>query len=150
MEVKLGKPMLKDVGEIAIRAAWGGQAVSTGTPASGEHEEEWIEIEVAVDLQPWPNHNWLLFWQEADLEWPERFDEPVLDGRRLIFSARDDELQDAWDAVKIRVEKANMMYRGDREDLRGGRRLASRGAGIAPSPQGSCAAAHRRAGLDAS
>jgi hypothetical protein len=118
VEVKLGKPMLEDVGETAIRAAWGGQAPPPpGMPASGEYQRDWIDVVVGVELEPWPDHDWLTFWQEEDLDWPERFEEPVLDGRRLIFSARDDELQDAWDAVKIRVEKANMMYRGDREDL---------------------------------
>jgi hypothetical protein len=116
MEVKLGKPALESVGESGIAVAWSGAtAPGRGMPASGEHSEEWIEIDVAVELQPWPDHDWLLFWQEADLEWPERFDEPLLDGRRLIFSAAEDELEDAWEAVKARVESANVMDREHHE-----------------------------------
>ena len=48
---------------------------------------------------------------EEDIHWPDRFDEPVLDGRRLIFSAPEDELQQAWDAVKARVAATNLAYR---------------------------------------
>jgi hypothetical protein len=84
---------------------------------SGEHQEEWIEIDVAVELHPWPNRDWLLWWQEGDLEWPEGLDEPVLDGRRLIFSAPAHELQEAWEAVKVRVDSANDLYREDQSHL---------------------------------
>jgi len=82
MEVKLGKPTLERVGESGIAVAWSGATPpGPGIPASGEHSEESIGIDVAVELHPWPDHDWLLYWQEADLEWPERFDEPLLDGR---------------------------------------------------------------------
>jgi hypothetical protein len=119
VEVKLGKPTLEGVGESGMAIAWEmpSELAPPGMEASGEDAEEWIDIDVAVELQPWPDHSWLLFWQEADLEWPERFGEPVLDGRRLIFSAREDELQDAWEALKARVESANLMYREDRAGL---------------------------------
>jgi hypothetical protein len=85
--------------------------VPEGMAASGEHEEEWVEISVAVELEPWPSHYWFLFWREGDLEWPDGFDEPVLDGRRLIFNAPEGELQGAWDAVKARVTLANELHR---------------------------------------
>lgn len=45
------------------------------------------------------------------LHWPRGLDEPVLDGRRLIFSAPELELQEAWDAVKARVAATNLAYR---------------------------------------
>jgi hypothetical protein len=118
MEVKLGKPTLERAGESGIAVAWSGATPpGPGIPAPGEHSEEWIEIDVAVELHPWPDHDWLLYWQEADLEWPERFDEPLLDGRRLILSAQEDELEEAWEALKARVESANLMYREHREGL---------------------------------
>jgi hypothetical protein len=112
VEVKLGKPTLEDVGEAAIGMSWVmPEPPLPGMPATGDHEEEWIEIDVAVELQPWPDRNWLTFWQEEDLHWPRGLDEPVLDGRRLIFSAPELELQQAWDAVKARVAATNLAYR---------------------------------------
>jgi hypothetical protein len=112
VEVKLSKPTLEEVGGTAIGASWVmPEPPLPGMPASGDHEEEWVEISVAVELEPWPDRNWLLFWQEAELDWPKRFDEPVLDGRRLIFEAPEGELQQAWDAVRARVAEANEMYR---------------------------------------
>ncbi len=95
MEVKLGKPTLEDVGESGMSMAWEmrPELAPPGMEASGEIHEEWVDIEVAIELQPWPDRNWLLFWQEGDLGWPDGFDEPVLDGRRLIFEAPEDELQ---------------------------------------------------------
>jgi hypothetical protein len=88
VEVKLGKPTLEDVGETGMAMAWSGLPPEPGMEASGEIEEEWVDIVVAVELEPWPDRNWLLFWQEGDLEWPERLGEPMLDGRRLIRGAR--------------------------------------------------------------
>ena len=116
VEVKLGKPTLEDVGETAIGMSWVmPEPPLPGMPATGDHEEEWIEIDVAVELQPWPDRNWLTFWQEEDLHWPRGLDEPVLDGRRLIFSAPEADLQQAWDAVKARVAATNAMYREEFE-----------------------------------
>jgi hypothetical protein len=112
VEVKLGKPTLENVGEAAIGMSWvAPEPLAPGMPASGEHEEEWVDIVVGVELQPWPDRNWLLFSQEGDLEWPDRLDEPALDGRRLIFEAPEADLQQAWDAVKARVAAANEIYR---------------------------------------
>lgn len=123
MEVKLGKPTLEDVGETGMAMAWSGLPPEPGMEASGEIEEEWVDIVVAVELEPWPDRNWLLFWQEGDLEWPERLGEPMLDGRRLIFEAPEADLQQAWDAVKARVAAANEMYR---EEFASGEQEADR------------------------
>lgn len=111
MEVKLGKPMLEDVGETGIRAAWGGQAPTPEMPASGEYHKEWIDVVVGVELDPWPDRDWLTFWRDEDLDRPDWFKEPVLDGRKLIFEAPEKALQAAWDAVKARVAATNRAYR---------------------------------------
>jgi hypothetical protein len=112
VEVKLGTPTLEDVGETAIAAAWlAPEPLGPGMEASGEHHEEWVDIDVAVELQPWPDRYWLLLWQEEAFDWPTRLEEPLLDGRSLIFSAPEDELQQAWDAVKARVAATNLAYR---------------------------------------
>jgi hypothetical protein len=89
-------------------------------PTSGEEHEEWVEIEVSVELEPRPDRYWLLFWQDEDLSWPERLEEPVLDGETLRFSAPEEELQKAWDAVKLRVAATNEAYAEHRSE--GGRR----------------------------
>jgi hypothetical protein len=78
---------------------------------SDEHQEEWIEIIVGVELQPWPDSTWLTFWREEDLQWPKHLEEPLLDGRKLIFTAPENNLEEAWSAVKARVEGANRLYR---------------------------------------
>jgi hypothetical protein len=107
VEVKLGKPRLEDVAESGIQTAWEG----VHAPGmSGESQEEWIEIVVGVELQPWPDGTWLTFWREEDLEWPEHFEEPMLDGRKLIFTASEDQLEEAWAALKARVESTNRLY----------------------------------------
>jgi hypothetical protein len=112
VEVKLGKRTLEDVGESSMGIAWvAPDPLAPGLPASGEHEEEWVDIVVGVELQPWPDRTWLTFWQEEDFHWPDRFDLPVLDGRKLIFEARENELEEAWAAVKARVEATNQLYR---------------------------------------
>jgi hypothetical protein len=110
VEVTLGKPMLEDVGKSGIAMAWEGP-LAPGMPATGEHEEEWVDIVVGVELQPWPDRNWLTFWQDEDLSWPDHLDAPRLDGRKLIFEAREGELEQAWAAVKTRVEATNRAYR---------------------------------------
>jgi hypothetical protein len=125
MEVRLGKPTLEDVGETMFSAARVGPG--DGEMSSGEEHEEWVDITVAVELQPWPDRHWLAFWQEMDLEWPEHLEAPTLDGRRLIFEAREQELEEAWAAVKARVEATNRLYReefdsipqGDEPEMRG-------------------------------
>jgi hypothetical protein len=86
------------------------ESLAPGMPASGEHEEAWIEIDVAVELHPWPNRDWLLFWQEEEFDWPKHFDEPLLDGRRLVFSAPEEDLERAGNAVKARVKATNEAY----------------------------------------
>jgi hypothetical protein len=48
---------------------------------------------------------------EETFGWPTRFEEPLLDGRKLTFSAPELELQQAWDAVKARVAATNLAYR---------------------------------------
>jgi hypothetical protein len=112
VEVKLGRPTLEDVGESAIGVAWAApEPLGPGVGASGEYEEEWVDIVVGVVLQPWPDRDWLAFWQEEGIHWPDRFEEPVLDGRKLVFEAREDELEGAWAAVKARVEATNRAYR---------------------------------------
>jgi hypothetical protein len=110
VEVALGKPMLEDVGKSGIAIAWEGP-LGPGMAESGEHQEEWVDIIVGVELRPWPYRNWLTFWQEEELSWPDHLDAPRLDGRKLIFEAREDELEEAWAAVKARVEAANRLYR---------------------------------------
>jgi hypothetical protein len=110
VEVKLGKPMLEDVGRSAIGIAWVGP-LGPGMEESGEDQEEWVEIVVGVEFQPWPDSNWLAFWQEEDLHWPEHLDPPLLDGRKLIFSAPENKLEEAWAGVKARVEATNRAYR---------------------------------------
>lgn len=110
MEVKLGKPTLEDVGEAGMGMAWF-EGHPNGDVSSGGHDEEWVEITVGVELQPWPDRNWLAFWQEEELGWPDHLEKPLLDGRRLIFETREDELEEAWAAVKARVDAANRMYR---------------------------------------
>ncbi len=57
--------------------------------------------------------NWLAFWQDEDLDWPDHLDPPLLDGGTLIFEAREQELEDAWAAVKARVDATNRAYRED-------------------------------------
>jgi hypothetical protein len=34
------------------------------------------------------------------LDWPERFEELTLDGRKLIFTASEDQLEEAWGASR--------------------------------------------------
>jgi hypothetical protein len=109
VKVKLSKPQLEDVAESAIQMAWEG-VHAPGMPALEETQEEWIEIVVGVELQHWPDGTWLTFWREEDVEWPERFDEPMLDGRKLIFTASEDQLEEAWAALKARVEATNRLY----------------------------------------
>ena len=112
VEVKLGRPTLEDVVEAGAGQAWIEiEPGPKGGVSSGGHEEEWVEVTVGVELQPWPDRHWLAFWQEADLDWPDRLETPVLDGRKLIFDAREEELEEAWAAVKARVDAANRMYR---------------------------------------
>jgi hypothetical protein len=99
VEVKLGKPRFADVVENGVQTAWEGVHAS-GMLASGESQGEWIEIVVGVELQPWPDGAWLTFWREEDLDWPERFEELTLDGRKLIFTASEDQLEEAWGASR--------------------------------------------------
>ena len=114
MEVKLGKPTLEDVGWSAASAA----LVELGPDGTDEslvdYEEELVDITVAVDLQPRPDRNWLAFWQDEDMSWPDHLDPPLLDGGTLIFEAREQELEEAWAAVKARVEETNRAYREER------------------------------------
>jgi hypothetical protein len=113
VEVKLGKPALAGVSEAGMGAAWVlPESPAPGVPAVGEDEEEWIEIEVEVELLPWPDRNWLGNWY-GGAEWPERFSEPLLDGRMLVFEAREEELEQVWAAVKARVEQTNRLYAED-------------------------------------
>jgi hypothetical protein len=65
---------------------------------------------VGVELQPWPDLNWLTFWREEDWGWPEHLEEPLLDGRKLVFGAPTAKLEEAWSAVKTRVEATNRAY----------------------------------------
>ena len=113
MEVKLGKPTLEAVGESGIGAALV-EIAPNGTESSEEYEEEWIDITVAVELQPRPDRDWLVFWQEEDLGWPDHLSPPLLDGETLIFEAREQELEKAWAAVKARVDATNRAYREER------------------------------------
>jgi hypothetical protein len=110
MHVRLGKPALVDVDEEAIAIAWETQSPPPGMAPSGAEEDEWVEIEVAAELEPRPDRYWLVFWQEDDLDWPEPFEEPLLDGETLRFTAPEDKLQAAWEAVKRRVAAANDAY----------------------------------------
>jgi hypothetical protein len=114
VEVKLGKPMLEDVGETEIRAAWGGQvAPPPGMPASGEYQREWLDIGVYVALEPRPDRSWLLLWQEEEFDSPDGPLEPLIDGGTLYFSAPEEELQAVWEAIKARVAATNALYRGE-------------------------------------
>jgi hypothetical protein len=110
MEVRLGKPKLVDVGEVGVAIGWSMLSPPPGMSASGGEEEEWVEIEVAAELEPRPDRFWLLFWQDEDLHWPAELQEPVLDGETLRFSAAEEKLQEAWDAVKTRVAATNAAY----------------------------------------
>jgi hypothetical protein len=112
MHVRLGKPALVDVDEEAIAIAWETQSPPPGMAPSGAEDDEWVEIEVAAELEPRPDRYWLVFWQEDDLDWPEPFEEPLLDGETLRFTAPEDKLQAAWEAVKRRVAAANDSLRG--------------------------------------
>jgi hypothetical protein len=44
------------------------------------------------------------------LGWPEHLEEPLLDGRKLVFRAPAAKLEEAWSAVKTRVEATNRAY----------------------------------------
>ena len=112
MEVKLGTPTLDSVGESAIGVAWVElDPASSGLEASGEDEDEWVDISVEVELQPWPNRGWLRCWYDSERRWPEHLMPILLDGRMLVFEAREEELEEAWAAVKARVEETNRAYR---------------------------------------
>jgi hypothetical protein len=112
VEVKLGKPTLEDVGETGLGVAWAStEPPAPGMETLGEQEEEWVDIVVGVELQPWPDRVWLTLWNAEDRTWPEHLTPPLLDGRMLVFEAREDELEGAWAAVKARVEKTNRVYR---------------------------------------
>jgi hypothetical protein len=113
VEVKLGRPTLEDVFETAASAALVELGPGGTEESSDVYEEEWVDITVAVELQPWPDRDWLLSWQEEDLGWPDHLDPPLLDGRKLIFEAREQELEEAWAAVKTRVDATNRAYRED-------------------------------------
>ena len=113
MEVTLGKPTLEAVGESGIGTALV-EIAPDGTESSEEYEEECVDITVAVELQPRPDRNWLVFWQEEELGWPGHLSPPLLDGETLIFEAREQELEEAWAAVKARVDAANRAYREER------------------------------------
>jgi hypothetical protein len=112
VEVKLGKPTLEAVG-------WSGagQALVEIAPGGWEqsldaYSEEWIDITVAVELQPRPDRDWLVFWEEEEeLGWPDHLSPPLLDGETLIFGAREQELEEAWAAVKACVDATNRAYR---------------------------------------
>ena len=110
MEVKLGKPALDAVSEVGMAAAWVlPEPPGAGMEASGEAEEDWVEISAEVELQPWPDRGWLKLWYGEDSNWPEHLSPPLLDGRMLVFGAPEDELEEAWAAVKARVETTNLL-----------------------------------------
>ena len=103
MEVKLGKPALADVGV---------KVIGTGRGADLEIETELMGIEVEVELLPRPDRDWLKYFRDfADFpEWPDHLYEPLVDGHKLVFIAREEDLEQAWAAVKARVERANELH----------------------------------------
>jgi hypothetical protein len=108
VEVKVGKPTLKniqmhDAAVVFIR----------GRESSGGWHEEWVGVTVAVELQPGPDQDWLVLWRDGEMNWPRHLEEPILEGRKLIFQAREDELEEAWAAVKARVEATNRACRAE-------------------------------------
>jgi hypothetical protein len=62
-------------------------------------------------LQPWPDRTWLVFWEDEERDWPSHLREPMLDGRKLYFDAREEELEEAWVALKARAAARNRAYR---------------------------------------
>jgi hypothetical protein len=110
VEVKLGKPTLDGFGTGAASTAWI-ERYPGEEPRSGGTHEEYVWVTVAVELQPWPDRNWLVFWQDEEMDWSRHFEEPILDGRKLFLDVQEDKLEEAWNALKARVEATNRAYR---------------------------------------
>jgi hypothetical protein len=112
VEVKLGKPTFEDIGWAGEGMAWMERAPG-GKESSGEWQDEWVEVTVAVELQPWPDRSWLVYWQDEEMDWSRHFEEPILDGRKLFLEVREDKLEEAWAALKARVAATNRAYRDE-------------------------------------
>jgi hypothetical protein len=73
-------------------------------------------LEVEVDLEsegrPWPDNEWVALFREYG-EFPADLEEPRLEHGKLRFEARDDDLERAWTAIKLRIAVTNGVY----EDL---------------------------------
>jgi len=80
---------------------------------SWDDEASWVEISAEAELDPPPDWDWLTYWAEGDLEWPKGFDEPIVSGSKLRFTAPEDQLQQAWDAIKARVALTNELAAED-------------------------------------
>jgi len=113
VRVALGQAMLATVGEAGVGGAVSLLPVEGRPGSSWEHEASWFEISVEVELDPPPDWDWLTYWAEGDLEWPGAFDDPMINGSKLLFTAPENQLQQAWDAVKARVALANELAAED-------------------------------------
>ena len=115
MEVALGKPTLETIGRHDHAAAVLQERPGGEVEVLSSSHGSWAKVVVAVKLQPWPDRSWLILWKDEAVEmpWPDHLEEPMLDGRKLFFEAREDELEDAWAAVKARVETTNRTYRDE-------------------------------------
>ena len=70
-----------------------------------------LEVEVPLDADdlPWPDEEWLSLFRGYG-EFPGDLEEPRLEHGRLRFEARDDDLRQAWIAIRDRVAVTNRTY----------------------------------------
>lgn len=96
VEVKLGRRVVSSVpGDDLVSPRPGGMDVSD-------------LVIVAVEVDPWPREEWLAGWNSRGF--PMDLEEPGFYHGSLVFSAREDDLERTWEAVKRRVAEANRVY----------------------------------------
>jgi hypothetical protein len=102
MEVKLGRRHLEDVTVV------GDTEFITAGPGSAVRLSDADTVTVSVELETFPDLEWLELWKRGSS--PIGLEEPVFHQHKLLFTAEKKALQQAWDAIKARVEATNLSY----------------------------------------
>ena len=68
-----------------------------------------IEVALAADGHPWPDDEWVGLFREY-ARFPAELEEPRLEHGKLRFEARDEDVVQAWSAVRERVRVTNELY----------------------------------------
>jgi hypothetical protein len=102
MEVKLGRRQLEDVTVV------GQTEFITAGPGSAVRLSDADIVTVSVELEPFPDLERLGLWKRGSS--PIGLEEPVFHQHKLVFTAEKKAVQQAWDAIKARVEATNLSY----------------------------------------